>query len=392
VREWPAGLAYTRVGVAAVETTKRDGLLGDVWLVAPPFVAYAIGLTAISVAVPYRPALDDPELLSLAWHWADHGALDPAGLFRRVPLWQVLLGTGVSALGERAGVIALQAASVLAVLVALAARARAGASSRASTLVVAFLFVLSPQALLYSRHAANELFIGALAAVLIVLAGRAEPVAVRRALAAGAVVAAAAMTKLAASVLALPAVWWLARARQGRGGRLAAFAAGWAGVVVPLVILAFVQRGWPLDDTSSFNLGNLDQATWLAAGSVAERNRLALESFATAWNASPSAYLADAAARGVGWLARPGSLDLLNGIPEYPAIAVEIADHAVFFAVLVLAVLGTTRVTLVAWILPLALWVACSVPQKTPYSPRVAALIALLLLAPVGLDVLRGRR
>ena len=71
---------------------------------------------------------------------------------------------------------------------------------------------------------------------------------------------------------------------------------------------------------------------------------------------------------------------------------VGVADVAVFFSVLVLAVFATARGTLVYWVFPIALWVACSFPQKTPYSPRVTALMPLLLLAPAGLDWLRRRK
>lgn len=380
---------YTADGVAAPETTTRGGSSGAVWLVALPFAAYVIGLVALSAGVPYRPALDDPELLALARHVAEHGSLDPGGLFRRVPLWQLLLGAGVAGVGERVAVVGLQAASVLGILGALAARARAGAASPAATLAVGLAFALSPQALLYSRHAANELFIGALALAALLLA---ERPGVRRAAAAGAVVAAAAMTKVVAGVLLLPAAWYVFRERIGARPRLVGLLAGFAALALPLGLLAVAQRGWPLDDTSSFNLGSLDQSAWLAAGSLAERNRLALESFQASWDAGPLAYLAAAAGRAVSWLARPSSLDLLSWIPEYPALLVEVGDQVVFFGVLVLAVLGTTRATLPMWVLPLALWAACSLPLKTPYSPRVTALVSLLLLAPVGIDALRGRR
>jgi hypothetical protein len=387
-----AALAYTAGGVAAPETTTRGGRLWAVWLVALPLAAYAIALAAVSAAVPYRPALDDPELLSLARHFAEHGRLDPEGLFRRVPLWQMLLGLGVGTFDERAAVIGLQAASVLAVLLALASRVRSGAAGAGPTLAVGLVFALSPQALLYSRHAANELFIGALAILALLLAERAKRADWRRAATAGAVVGAAAMTKLAAVVLLVPALWTLVRERSHRAARLGAFAGGFAVIAIPLVLLAVGQRGWPLDDTSSFNLGSLDQEQWLAAGSVAERNRLALESFEAAWDAGAAAYLSAAAGRAAGWLARPSSLDLIAWIPEYPPLVLELADQLVFFGVAVLAVLGTRRATLPTWLLPLALWAACSLPQKTPYSPRVAALLPLLLLAPIGIDVLRGRR
>lgn len=367
----------------------RNRSLGSLWLVAMPFAAYAIGLSAVSTLVPYAPALDDPEWLALGRYFAEHGVLDPDGLFRRVPLWQILLGTAIALFGERGGVVLLQAACVLVVFLVLAARAREGRATAGSTLIVACIFALSPQALLYSRHAANELFIGALAVLVLALVDRAER---RRALAAGGLVACAAMTKLAALALALPALWFLGRGRPGRGGRLASFAGGFFAVAFPLVLLALVQRGWPLDDTSAFNLGSLDAESWAAAPSVSERSTAALDSFEERWGAGPVGYLGDAGLRGLGWLMRPGSLDLLYWLPGYPPRIVEAADVGVFFVVLVLAVLATTRASFGYWLLPLALWVACSLPQKTPYSPRVTALVPLLLLAPAGLDWLWRRR
>ena len=386
-------------GVAALETTTPDGVRSAAWLVVPPFAAYLLCLTAISFAIPYQPALDDRELFALAQHWSDSATLDPAGLFRRVPFWQMMLGSGFAAVGQAATVALVQAGSVLAVLAMLASRALRGAASPAAVRIVAFVFALSPQALLYSRHAANELFVGALAVAVLVLAERGG---LRRAAWAGALVGVAAMSKLAAAVLVAPAIWLLLgrrgessqtdEARPSAWVRGALFAAGVAAVVVPLVVLALVQRGWPLDDTSAFNLGSLDQATWAASGTSAERSRVAIDSFWVAWDAGPAAYLVAALARGVDWLARPGSLDLTIWIPEYPARVVEVADVLVFFGVLVLAVFGTTRASLPYWLFPIAIWLACSLPQKTPYSPRVAALIPLLLIAPAGIDALRGRR
>jgi len=366
----------------------RSGLPPSLWLVGVPFALYAVGLAVVSALVPYAPALDDPEWLALARHFADTGTLDPEGLFRRVPLWQILLAASTSLLGDRSGVVLLQAASVLTVFVALAHRAREGRATVGSTAAVACVFALSPQALLYSRHAANELFVGALSVLVLVLAERARG---RRAVAVGALVGCAAMTKLAAAALALPAVWLL-RGRGDTGRRLAAFSAGVVLVVVPLASLALSQRGWPLDDTSAFNLSQLDQRVWAGYATPSERSAAALASFEQRWSASPARYLADAAVRGGDWLMRPGSLDLRYWLPGYPPLGVEVADVVVFFGVLVLAVLASTRSTLVYWLFPLVLWIACSFPQKTPYSPRVTALMPLLLLAPAGLDWLRRRR
>ena len=214
----------------------RSGLPPSLWLVGVPFALYAVGLAVVSALVPYAPALDDPEWLALARHFADTGTLDPEGLFRRVPLWQILLAASTSLLGDRSGVVLLQAASVLTVFVVLAHRAREGRATVGSTAAVACVFALSPQALLYSRHAANELFVGALSVLVLVLAERARG---RRAVAVGALVGCAAMTKLAAAALALPAVWLL-RGRGDTGRSLVAFSAGVVLVVVPLASLALL--------------------------------------------------------------------------------------------------------------------------------------------------------
>jgi hypothetical protein len=353
--------------------------------VALPFAAYAALLAAACLFVPYRPALDDPEIQHLARHWVEHGRLAADGLFVRVPLWQMLVGSANALFGERAGIVVLQAAIVFAALCLFARRNSREGALGAGAVALALLFASSPQLVLFSRHTANELFVGTLAMAAFVLGERVDA---RRAAALGAVVAAAMMTKLAAAVLLVPAILQLRAARATLAPARGAwrFALGFGGVALPLYVLAVSQRGfWLLDNTSAFNLGSLDQETWRALGDAALRQRAGMESFWATLGADPVAYASAAAARALDWLLHTGSLDLFLWIEGYPQSAVEIGDALAFFGVLTLALLGTTRRTALVWIFPLAIWAACSFPQKTPYSPKIAILFPLLLLAPAGL-------
>jgi len=378
---------YTARAVAASQTSTQRAAAPVGVIVWLPFALYAAALAAAIACVPYRPALDDPEVAHLARSFAATGRLAPGELFLRVPFWQMLLGGVFSLVGERAGVLLVQSAVVLASLATLAAWVRRERLSVPAALAVALLFAASPQIVLYARHLANELFVGWLAMAVVVLAtGRARARAVWLGLAVGV----AAMTKLAAALLVLPALAGLWRERAARRRNLALAGGALAAVVAPLVVLARVQRGsWVLDDTSAFNLGALDAPTWSALGAPA-RSDAALESFARALADAPLAYLAAALGRAAQWLLRPGSLDLRAWIPQYPPLALEVGDVVVFFSIVTLAVLGTRRDRALAWIFPVGIWLACSLPQKTPYSPRVAVLFPLLLLAPAGWTELRS--
>ena len=117
-------ILYNRVTVAALDTprARSAGSLRAALPVALPFAAYAALLATACLAVPYRPALDDPEIQFLARHWAEHGRLAPDGLFLRVPLWQMLVGSANAILGERVGIVALQGAVVFAALCLFARR------------------------------------------------------------------------------------------------------------------------------------------------------------------------------------------------------------------------------------------------------------------------------
>ena len=368
--------------------------------VAVPFLVYAIALALVSALFPYRPALDDNEWLYLAHSVAERGQLAADGVFMRVPLWQLMLGSLVGWAGDRASVLGLQAVAVLGAFVLLARRrlpdvATSGSARwHHSAMWVGLLFAVSPQLVLYSRHAATELWIGLFAMAVVSIGERSDSFDVRRAGLLGLVIGAATMTKLAAAVLALPALLylWHARERLPALHGLAAAAAGFAVVVVPLVVLTVVQRGLPLDDTSAFNLGPLDIEAWEAAGGSAARSALSMQAFGDLFASDPLGYLIGIAGRAVDWFAWPSSLDLRVWIPEYPPLSVELLDQGVFFSVVTLAILGTTRRSWPAWIFPVALWMACSLGQKTPHSPKVAILFPLLLLAPAGLDVLRSMR
>jgi len=377
--------------VAESETHDRAGALRSRRVVALPFVVYLLLLAVAVLAVPYRPALDDAELRFLAAHWAEHGRLDArAELFLRVPLWQMMLGSAYAVLGERAGLVAVQVAVVLGALWVYARRCERRGLPERSALVAAVIFAVSPQIVLYSRHTVNELFVGLIAMGVVAIGERVDA---RRALALGALTGAAAMTKVAALVVALPAALYLWRARDRLPLRRSAprFAGGFAAVAIPLAALAAWQRGtWLLDDTSAFNLSALDQTQWMALGDPLARQRAGLASFRESLGADPAGYLIAAGGRAVDWLLRPGSLDILHWMEGYPPLLVEAADVIAFFAIATLAVLGTTRATAPAWLFPVAMWAACSLPQKTPYSPRIAVLFPLLLLAPRGLETLRA--
>jgi len=368
--------------------------------VAVPFAVYALALALVSASFPYRPALDDNEWLYLARSVAERGQLAADGAFMRVPLWQLMLGSCVGWAGDRASVFGLQAAAALGAFILLARRglpavAASGSScARHSAIGVGLLFAVSPQLVLYSRHAATELWVGLFAMAVVAIGERSNSLNVRRAGLLGLVIGAATMTKLAAAVLVLPALLYLWRARE-RLPALTGFSAaasGFAVIVVPLVVLTVVQRGLPIDDTSAFNLGPLDIEAWEAAGGSAARSALSMQAFGDLFASDPLGYLVGVARRAVGWFAWPSSLDLRVWIPEYPPLLVELLDQWVFFAVVTLAILGTTRRSWPAWIFPVALWMACSIGQKTPHSPKVAILFPLLLLASTGLGVLRSLR
>ena len=384
---------------AAERDAAGDGGRAVVSLLVP-FAAYALALAFVSAQYPYRPALDDNEWLYLAHSVAERGELANDSVFMRVPLWQLMLGGVVGWAGDRAGVLGLQVLAAAGAFWLLARCALRGPGDGATTwrapsaLLVAVVFAVSPQLVLYSRHAVTELWVGLFAMAVVALGGPAEKFDRRRAALLGAAVGAAAMTKFSALVLLFPAAIYSFRARPRLPAAQAAvwLLGGFAAVVVPLVAMVALQRGFPLDDTSAFNLGPLDIEAWEAAGGSAARSALAMQGFRDLFAGDPFGYLADAGLRAVGWFAWPSSLDLLIWIPEYPALVVESLDHLVFFMVLTLAALGTTRRNWPAWVLPIALWVACAAGQKTPHSPKVAILFPLLLLAPAGLDALRGWR
>ncbi|MEZ4218085.1 MAG: hypothetical protein R3E88_16485 [Myxococcota bacterium] len=404
--------------MGASNATTGDGGCGGLGARAAgalvPFALWAAAIAVVSAAAPYRPALDDPELLHLARSLAEHHALATDGPFLRVPLWQLLLGAGFAVAPERAAVLGLQAACVALAFASANARRRASwpradeAPGVRARIAVFGALALSPQLVLYARHTPTEIALGALALAAAALAPRAEPVLASRDtsapdaarasraarslaprfLALGAVVGAAAMTKAAGAALAIPAAVWALRARGAErfAARVAApLAAGALAVVVPLAALALAQRGAPLDDTSAFNLGALDVDAWLAAGAPPARSAAALESFRAILLADPLGYLGGALERAVEWLLLPSSLELRLWIPEYPALVVEVLDVAAFFGIATLAVLGTTRASAPEWILPLALWLACAFPQKTPHTPKVTVAIALAPLAARGL-------
>jgi hypothetical protein len=93
------------------------------------------------------------------------------------------------------------------------------------------------------------------------------------------------------------------------------------------------------------------------------------------------------------WLARPASADFALFVPGFPTAVVGVWEHAVFWGLLGLAALGTTRASTPIWIFMLAVPLACAFPPHVPFVPKLMPLFPALLLAPQGvLRLLRPRR
>jgi hypothetical protein len=212
---------------------------------APPVLAlcaaagaiFLVAFACYSARFRFLPGFDDAEHVAAALVWRDEWRLDTSGLFVRVPLWQVLLGTLFQLARPLLAIPALQVGCVLATLAACGVFVRhASRTTPISTAALAaplLAFALAPQTLLYARHPVNELWIGALAAWILAL-GVARP---RGAwLASGLAVGAAAMTKLSMGLLLLPALIFAWRGdAPGRHRRLACVALGAALVTGPCV-------------------------------------------------------------------------------------------------------------------------------------------------------------
>ena len=361
-------------------------------LTALGVAASALFLAAFAIHVwllPIAPGFDDFEHLQAAMAWQQEGRLQSDGVFVRVPLWPVLLGTPAHLLRPGTAVAFVQIACVLATLALALAFARRASAERALPLAAVaapiLLFASSPQVVLYARHAVNELWIGALAAGVLFLAAapaRGGPLAL------GLASGAAAMTKLSMGLLAVPAAAFAWRGGpHRRAARLAQLALGAALVAVPLVALHATQRpGLPLDNTSAFTLSEYTPQEWIALGDPLERREAGMARFRAALTRDPLGYASAVAKRLTRWITRPATTDFALFMPKFPARAFGLWEHAVLGILVVLAVLGTTARTAPIWIFLAALPILCAFPAHVPFTPKIIPVFPCLLLAPLGLS------
>ncbi|MCL4683184.1 hypothetical protein KJ059_00360 [Myxococcota bacterium] len=354
---------------------------------------YLIGRAWIASTWPYQQGFDDFDHIPAALEWAQHRRLTSGGLFLRVPLWHILLGSFFLVFGTTAGLFVLQASIVWGTLLAYLTYVERvlHRDARGLLLLPPLAFVSSPQVLLYGRHAVNEPFLGLLA-VGVLLVGA---LAFRgRAVVLGLLCGAGSMTKTIATALVIPALTDLlaARTRTGRTRALALFAVGMAVVVAPLVTLHFVQRGpVPLDTTAAYNLSTFEPRQWLAQGDHMARHAAGMQAWRADIAADPAGYLADFAGRFATWWARPGSADFAHFYRDYPHAWIRAWDHGVLYAFLLLAAFGTRRRHLSVWAFLAILAVGCTFPRHTPYSPKLILIFPTLLLAASGILRLSDR-
>ena len=356
---------------------------------------FLAAFAALISGTPWYPGFDDAEHVSAALYWREHLRLTTAGPFVRVPLWQMLLGTLFMWLPPGLAVALLQCAIVLAAIaLCLRGLARLPEPRPLPLLAAApvFVFALSPQALLYARHPVNEPWVGLLAMGVLslgVAGGRG------RAFGMGLLCGLAVMTKLMAGALLVSAAGFAGRApRERRAHALALLALGTAVAAGPFLALHALERpGTPLDDTSAFTLSRYTPQQWVALGSPAERQRAGMAEFRAHFGADPAGHVAGAFRRLANWLVRPATADFALFVPGFPTAAIGVWEHAVFWGLLGLAVLGTSAATAPIWMFILAIPLACAFPPHVPFVPKLMALYPALWLAPHGvLRLLRPRR
>jgi len=146
-------------GPSAASAGRRLAL--SVALLAP----YLFGRAWIASTWPYQQGFDDFDHIPAALEWAQHQRLTRDGLFLRVPLWHILLGSFFLVFGTTAGLFVLQASIVWGTLLAYLTYVERVLHRDAwgILLLPPLVFVSSPQVLLYGRHAVNEPFLGLLA-------------------------------------------------------------------------------------------------------------------------------------------------------------------------------------------------------------------------------------
>jgi hypothetical protein len=351
------------------------------------FAVYALARVWISHEVPWRRAFDDFFFIPETIRWLRGGHLGEDATFARVPLWHLMLGAHY-ALFRNHALPVLQGWIVLASIAVYAAWV--GPRAARVRWLPLFVFLLSPQILLYSRQTVNELWIGLLTMAVMFLGERRGA---RAALPMGVLVGLAACTKPVAGLTGLVAAGYALRDRSPRAPALARLALGVAFAALPLLGYAVWLRGDLLvDNTTAFNLSGMSVDAWRALPDAAARQAEGMARFRDAFSPDPLGYVAGAGGRAVDWLVRPSSLDFRRFYRGYPIAWVGAADTAAFAILALLALVGTTRRDAFVWLLVAGWTAACAFPLFTPRSPKVVLLFPLLLLAERGVARIAARR
>lgn len=366
----------------------RSSTATRVTAVAAAFAIYALARALVASAYPWQRAFDDFFFLPETSRWLAAGRLGSDATFTRVPLWHLMLGAHLALFG-RYGVLVLQAWIVLAASVTYSLWLDSG-WRRSACWAPLVIFLLSPQILLYSRQAVNELFVGLLTLAVMVLGERRGR---RAALSMGALVGLAVCTKLVAGLLGIVALGYALRDRVGMASSLARTALGFCLVAVPLLAFAGLQReSWLLDNTSAFNLSGMTLEEWRALPDAATRHAVGMARWWETFSGRPGGYLAGAGLRALDWLLRPSSADFALFYPGYPLRWIVTADAAAFAILIALGIVGSSRRDAFVWLYCLGWVLACAFPVFTPRSPKVILMFPALLLAARGVERLIGEK
>lgn len=366
---------------------------GDLVFLAAALLVFGLARWWLANHFPWRVGFDDADHISAALRWAESWRLSDDGPFLRVPFWPMLLGTFFRIFGVKVGLFLVQASVVLGTLILYflyTAPLRKHAHPAAIYLPPA-VFVLSPQVLLYTRHAVNEPFVGLLAAAVMLVGRKAS---LGRGFVVGVLCGLASMTKIASAALVVPALAVALRSRAVafRALTLAWFTLGLAVVIAPIVALHVAQRGWvPIDTTAAFDLSRYEPPEWWALGDQIERYEAGMADFRETISKDPVVYLSGFVRRLGSWILRPSSTDFARFYPDYPHGLLRVWDTVVFAVLGLAAVLGTDRRNAPIWVFILTIVVGCTFPRHTPFTPKVILIFTFLLLAPYGLARLAQR-